>query len=86
MLQCVAVVVIVATIGTIAIGPKSYSSANLLLENVEALSNARSIKVEETCYSSITSKDGCMVRYCQTCEMTPGTDCWYALSHKCTPK
>lgn len=56
----------------------------LLLQNVEALSQDESGKKKYTCYSTITEKDGCMVRYCQTCEYIPGTDTWYAPSHKCS--
>lgn len=60
------------------------SSSNLLfLENVEALSNSESGGSGRTCYSTITSKAGCQVRYCPTCSFVSGTDTWYAPSHTC---
>lgn len=52
------------------------------IANIEALTAGESA-TGKTCYSSITSKDGCQVRYCPTCRFVSGTDCWYAIHHTC---
>lgn len=56
----------------------------MLDENVEALTQGEAGAKQLTCYNTITKKDGCMVRYCQTCRFTPGTDPWYAPSNTCS--
>lgn len=58
---------------------------SVVLENIEALANdnGEGSSNKKTCYSTITSKDGCQVRYCQTCRFIDGTDTWYALAHEC---
>ena len=61
----------------------SPSNDSLFLENVEALSSSESGGSGRTCYSTITSKAGCQVRYCPTCSFVSGTDTWYAPSHTC---
>lgn len=53
------------------------------IANIEALTEGESATGTRTCYSSITSKDGCQVRYCPTCMFISGTDRWYAPSHTC---
>lgn len=71
-------------------GAKTYEhsqkniSSDLLLQNVEALSQATDETGEKfTCYNSITSKDGCQVRYCPTCTYIDGTDRWYSPADEC---
>lgn len=45
--------------------------ADLMLdENIEALTAGETGK--ETCYNTITTKEGCKVLYCQTCTYVPG--------------
>lgn len=59
--------------------------SNLLTANIEAIANGE--KSERlVCYNTITSKEGCKVRYCQICEYVDGTDAWYAFSDDCLPK
>lgn len=54
------------------------------IANIEALTENESNEDKKTCYSSITSQDGCQVRYCPTCEyLDNSTKTWYAPSHKC---
>lgn len=60
----------------------SSSSNELMVQNVEALSGQES-GMAYTCYNTITSKDGCQVRYCPTCSFVAGTDAWYSLSKTC---
>lgn len=55
------------------------------MANIEAIANGETTE-ELTCYNTITSKDGCKVRYCSTCEYIDGTDPWNAPSSKCIPK
>lgn len=71
-------------------GAKAYEhsqkniSNDLLLQNVEALSQATEETDKKfTCYKTITEKDGCKVRYCQTCTFIDGTDVWYSLKDEC---
>ena len=60
------------------------SEADILLnENIEALTNGEETS-QMTCYNTITSKDGSMVRYCQTCTYIPGTESWFSLADTCS--
>ena len=63
--------------------PKATIAALVLDENIEALTQGESGGSGLTCYSTITSKDGSMIRYCQTCTYVSGTDPWYASSGTC---
>ena len=68
-------------------GMKAYNAANLsktdmlLTENVEAL--AEDEHGSGLCYKTITTKDGAMVLYCQTCTYIPGTDAWNSGTGNC---
>lgn len=54
------------------------------IANIEALSENESNEEKKTCYNTITSQDGCQVRYCNTCEyLDNSTKTWYAPSDKC---
>lgn len=61
----------------------SSSNNAMLMENIEALSNFEGGSGNNTCYNSITSKAGCMVRYCPTCSFVSGTDAWYSYHSHC---
>jgi len=63
--------------------PQDLDRKQLLSENIEALSGDETSQKKQTCYNTITAKDGCMVRYCVTCKFVPGTDPWYAPSDEC---
>lgn len=71
-------------------GAKTYEhsqkniSSDLLLQNVEALSQATDEAGKKfTCFNTITSKDGSQVRYCQTCTFIDGTDVCYSSKDEC---
>lgn len=71
-------------------GAKTYEhsqkniSSDLLLQNVEALSQATDEAGEKfTCFNTITSKDGSQVRYCPTCTFIDGTDVCYSPKDEC---
>ena len=83
MLPCIAAVAIATYVEKKTFETNACKYKSLLILNVEALSTQESTPKEYTCYSTITEKDGCLVRYCQTCTYVPGTDTWYAPSHKC---
>lgn len=61
----------------------SSSNNTMLMENIEALSSPDSGSGNKTCYNTITSKAGCMVRYCPTCSFVSGTDVWYSYHDNC---
>lgn len=63
------------------ISTESENLSDIQLANVEALVQNES--TDRTCYSTITSKEGCQVRYCPTCTFISGTDTWYAPRHSC---
>lgn len=63
--------------------PLANKSEMLLMENIEALASGEGATKEYTCYNTVTSKDGCQVRYCPTCSFVPGTDPWYEKSSNC---
>lgn len=77
--------IFVATIGLLVMysGNNSAATSALALSNIEALT-ADEVGMTYTCYKSITEKEGCQVRYCQTCKFTPGTDSWYSFASECT--
>lgn len=83
MLSCIAAVAIVAIVGKKTFQSHAFATSNLLMQNVEALSQQEENKKAYTCYNSVTSKNGCQVRYCSTCSYIPGTDTWYAISSTC---
>ncbi len=79
-----------AAVGTFISGLRVFQNqatqrSELLIANIEAIANGETTE-ELTCYNTITSKDGCKVRYCSTCEYIDGTDPWNAPSSKCIPK
>lgn len=59
----------------------SKKLSDIQLANVEALVHDES--EAKACYETITSKDGCQVRYCPTCTFVPGTDVIYAKEKTC---
>lgn len=77
------VVALAAVTSYKAFVPKATIAALVLDENIEALTQGEGGADGFTCYSTITSKEGCLVRYCQTCTYVPGTDPWYTKSGKC---
>ena len=83
LLPCIAAVAIATVVGTKTFKSNADERNELLMANVEALSQGESSKKVYTCYSTITEKDGCQVRYCQTCTFVPGTDVWYSFSSTC---
>ncbi|WP_118194491.1 NVEALA domain-containing protein [Albibacterium indicum] len=54
----------------------------LTMNNIEALATGEEDD-KETCYNTITTKEGSQVRYCQTCEFVDGTYAWNSSSDKC---
>lgn len=70
----------VACVGALGFGFDSPKK-DLMLANVEALSESEN--VSKTCYSSITSKDGCQVRYCPICKFVDGKDSFYSSAETC---
>lgn len=74
---------LVAIIALKGLSPKATTANMLIDENVEALTTGESGGKAKTCYNTITSKDGSMVRYCPTCTFVSGTDTWYAPSRTC---
>lgn len=78
--------VVVSTVGYLGMTANKTESEIALDANVEALATGETTNDGETCYNTITSKDGCQVRYCPTCKFISGTDTWYAISDKCKPK
>ena len=84
MLPCIAAVAIAIVVGKKTYELHAYETNSLLMQNVEALSQKDEGNLKKyKCYNSVTSKDGCMVRYCPTCSYVPGTDPWYSLSSAC---
>jgi hypothetical protein len=63
---------------------KAETEETILDRNVEALASGEDSGTGKACYSSITAKDGCMVRYCPTCSFVSGTDTWYSIHQTCT--
>lgn len=59
------------------------SMDNLSLANVEALADGESGDGKSTCYNTITTKEGSMVLYCQTCTWVSGTDSWVSGTGRC---
>lgn len=77
------VVALAAVTSYKAFVPKATIAALVLDENIEALTKGEGGAPKLTCYNTITSKDGSMIRYCQTCTYVSGTDPWYAPSGTC---
>lgn len=77
--------IIMATIGAFGIYSEKHATTvgTVALYNIEALT-ADEVGMTYTCYKTITEKDGCQVRYCQTCKFTPGTDSWIGSKSQCT--
>lgn len=82
-LLCIAVVAAISMVATKTDKSNAFNSSELLMRNVEALSQGDTGTKKLTCYNTITSKDGCMVRYCATCSFVPGTDSWYSIASEC---
>lgn len=78
-----AVCVVAACMGGVKAYNVTYQSETnmLLAENVEALASGD--PGGKTCYNTITTKDGCMVLYCQTCAYVPGTNAWNSGTGSC---
>lgn len=55
---------------------------DLKLANIEALSNDEADH-GETCYNTITTKDGCEVLFCGNCEKVPGTAALFSGTDRC---
>lgn len=60
----------------------SDKELSLKLVNIEALSNDEA-NHGETCYKTITEKDGCEVLYCGNCEKIPGTAALFSGTDRC---
>lgn len=78
--------VVVSTVGYLGMTANKTESEIALDANVEALATGETATEGEPCYNTITSKDGCQVRYCPVCNFIPGTDVCYSLSDTCSPK
>lgn len=90
MKKSLSLAIAIAVLVTISYGgikkfyPLANKSESLLMENIEALGSGEGATKEYTCYNTVTSKEGCQVRYCPTCSFIPGTDPLLALSSTCS--
>ena len=55
---------------------------DLFQENLEVLTDGEEV-LGQTCYNTITSKDGSQVMYCPVCDWIPGTDSWFSPTSTC---
>lgn len=81
----------VASFAAITSNNQPRELSDLELANVEALTEEEIIDTAEpgsvqTCYGTVTEKEGSYIRYCGTCRFVPGTDAWYSLASTCTVK
>lgn len=80
--------VAVVTVATWNILGNEVTLSDLALENTEALAAGEVVGgggegSKSKCYNTITTKEGCLVKYCQTCSYVSGTYTWTSGTGSC---